>query len=94
MRGKRTALVVAAGTVLAACVRTSTVMLGGVQGYAPIDPSQVTVFVSEGDIPGDYVKVAYISAEGAHGWTSEEGMVQKAQQEAAKLGANGIVITK
>ena len=94
MKGIRVAQMIGTGILATACVHTGTVMLGGTQRYAPIDPSSVTVFGSEADIPGEYVKVAYITAEGAHGWTSEEGMVEKAQEEAAKVDANGIVINE
>ena len=75
-----------------ACVSTSTVMLGEPRQYPAVDPSQVAVFMSEEDVPGDFTKIAYISAEGAHGWTSQRGMVEKVQREAAKLGANGVIV--
>jgi hypothetical protein len=80
--------------VLAGCVRTSTVRLGDPVPYPPVDPSEVVIFITEGDVPGPFVKVAYISAEGAHGFTTEKGMVEKVQREAAKLGANGVVVNE
>lgn len=79
-------------TLLAACVRTSTVELGAPRHYPPVPPEQVHVFLTAEDVPGPFEKIALISAEGPHGLTSEKDMVDKARKEAGKRGANGIIL--
>ena len=74
---------------LTACVRTSTVPLGTPRAYAPVLPQDVQVFLKEADVPGPFEKIALINAEGATGWTSENGMVEKLRKEAGKLGEDG-----
>ncbi|HET9983806.1 MAG TPA: hypothetical protein VFQ38_09475 [Longimicrobiales bacterium] len=78
--------------VVAACVRTSTVELGAPHHYPPVPPERVQVFLEESDVPGPFEKIALISAEGPHGFTSEKDMVDKARKEAGKRGANGIIV--
>ena len=77
---------------LTACVRTSTVPLGAPRAHAPVPPQDVQVFLKEADVPGPFEKIALINAEGATGWTSENGMVEKVRKEAGKLGANGVIL--
>ncbi|MGH7461473.1 MAG: hypothetical protein ACREMA_10650 [Longimicrobiales bacterium] len=43
-------------------------------------------------MPGEFVKLALINAEGPHGWTSDKGMVDKVRKEAGKLGSNGVIL--
>ncbi len=46
----------------------------------------------EDDIPGDYEKVAIITARGDYAATDEAKMFKKVREKAAKLGANGVLI--
>lgn len=78
--------------MLVGCVTTNVIPLAGNNVHPALQPSDVDVFVAENDIPFPYEKVAFISAEGSSTWTNEKEMVEAAKKEAAKLGANGIVI--
>jgi len=51
----------------------------------------VTVYLDESDIQGEYEKMAIINLEGASGWTDESDIYRKAREEAAKIGANGVL---
>jgi len=88
----RIAVLIPALALAAACVRTSTVQLGAPMAYPPVAFEEVQVFLTEGDVPGEFVKIALINAEAASSWTNEKGMVDKVRREAGKLGANGVII--
>lgn len=75
-----------------ACITTSTVPLAGAGQLEAIAPEYVAVFATEEDIPGPYDKIAIIHARGSSSMTDEKMMMAKLQQEAAELGANGIVV--
>ena len=75
-----------------ACVRTNTVQLGTPMNYPPVAWEEVQVFLKESDVPGQFVTIALINAEGASEYTNEKGMVDKVRKEAGKLGANGVII--
>ena len=57
----------------------------------PTTPDQVTVYLDESDIQGEYEKMAIINPEGASGWTDESDIYRKAREEDAKIGANGVL---
>lgn len=78
--------------LLSGCISTSAVPLAGAGKHAPIPREFVAIFASEGDIPGPYEKVAIIHARGSSQWTNENMMFGELQREAAKMGANGIVV--
>ncbi|MCE5270802.1 hypothetical protein LLH00_05910 [bacterium] len=88
----RYAVAVFALALLCGCVSAQVTMLGGNQKLAAIAPEQVQVFMSPNDISVPYDKVAVIHAQGGSGFTTEQGMIKKAQKEAAKIGANGIIV--
>ena len=61
--------------------------------YAPVPPSAVLVFFDAVDIKVPYKVIGEILAEGSSGWGSDQNdMVKKAQREAGKMGANGILV--
>lgn len=86
-------MLVAVGILGAGCVRTSITSLD-LTPRPRIEPEQVQVFLQESDVPGPFTKVALINAEGPTGYTSENGMIQKARKKAAQLGANGLVLNQ
>lgn len=75
---------------LVACASGSAIVTGTKR--APLDPSQVKLYL---DPPAKYEVVALVSASSDAGWT-EQGSVDYAVQElknqAAKLGANGVLL--
>jgi len=62
--------------------------------YPPIHPSQVQIYLSEDDIEAPYEKIAIINAQGEGSWTNESQMYKAARKRAAKVGANGVLITE
>ncbi|SOU05741.1 hypothetical protein [Xanthomonas arboricola] len=83
---------IAAATValLAGCASSSKVMLG--QARAPIDPSLVQVY---SNAPVGSVEIAQLETTSAAGFGTQgqtDAAVQRLKREAAKLGANGVVI--
>jgi len=75
------------------CVTTSVAPLNN-KAYAPIHPDEVTVFLEEDDIPGEYEKVALLYSRGDYAWTDEARMFKKARKKAAKIGANGLLVQR
>jgi hypothetical protein len=75
---------------LAACASGSAIVTGTKR--EPLDPSQVNLY---SEPPEKYEVVALVSASSDAGWT-EQGSVDYAVQElknqAAKLGANGVLL--
>lgn len=84
-------LLLALMLILAGCVHTDVTRLQNAT-YSPTDPEAVRIFLDEGDIPGSYEKVALIHTSGSNEFTSREKHVRRAREEAAALGANGILL--
>jgi len=76
--------------VLTGCVTTDATMLSG-KTYPALNPEDVTIYLSENDIDGDYEKIALINAKGSASYTSESQMYAAVRKKAAEMGANGIL---
>ena len=76
--------------LLSGCVTASVTKLNNTD-RPPLQPEEVTIYLEEGDIPGDYEKMAIIDLSGSSGWTDEEKIYNKAREEAAEIGANGVL---
>ena len=87
----RIALFTAFLLLLTGCVQTQATMLAP-SNYAPTNPDEVVLYLSEDDIDGDYEKIAIIHAQGDAQWTRESKMLKAARKRAAEIGANGILI--
>lgn len=88
---KRTPLLVLLLALLTGCISTSTVPLDGAQ-RAPIHPDEVTIYLDAADVPAGFEKVAIIYAEGDHAATDQARLFKKVRKEAARVGANGVLI--
>ncbi|MCB0719719.1 MAG: hypothetical protein KDD65_14815 [Bacteroidetes bacterium] len=86
-------LVLALAASATGCVTTSVAPLNN-KTYAPINPSDVVVYLEEDDIPGDYEKVALLYSRGDYAWTDEARLFKKARKKAAKIGANGLLVQR
>ncbi len=75
---------------LVACASGSAIVIG--EKRTPLDPSQVNLYLES---PANYEIIGIVNASSGAGWT-EQGSVDYAVQElknqAAKLGANGVLI--
>lgn len=80
-----------AALMLSGCVTASTTMLDTQQRPAT-QPDDVRIYLEEDDVPRSFTKVAVIDLSGASGWTDQEQIYQKARKEAARVGANGVLL--
>ena len=88
--GFRLVVVLLVAIALAGCASASKVMLG--QARPPIDPSQVQVYSTP---PAGSVEIAQLEATSAVGFGTQgqtDAAVARLKAEAAKLGANGVVL--
>jgi hypothetical protein len=76
---------------LTGCVQTQATMLAS-ETYAPTNEAEVVIYLSEADIPGEFTKIAIISAQGESGWSNENQMYNAARKRAAKIGAHGVLL--
>ncbi len=63
-----------------------------VLALAPTCPNAVPVYASNAHVPYDYYEVALISAEGNSVYTGNGDVLKSVRNEAAKAGANGVVV--
>ena len=87
-------LAASASVPLAACVEGSHVMLGTARS-SRVPPSQVAVYLEP--IAQPYDEIAVLRASSKYSWsltTTAKGnvVIARLQEEAAKLGANGILL--
>lgn len=75
---------------LAGCASSSKVMVG--QARAPVDPLQVRIYNTP---PSGAVEIAQLESTSAAGFGTQgqtDAAVERLKREAAKLGANGVVL--
>jgi hypothetical protein len=87
---KRNMLVLLLALSLAACASGSAIVTGTKR--TPIDPSQVKLYT---EAPAKYEVLGIVSATSGAGLTkqgSEDYAVQELKKQAAKLGANGVLL--
>ncbi|SEM17495.1 hypothetical protein SAMN05428989_3274 [Pseudoxanthomonas sp. GM95] len=75
---------------LAACAGTSKVMLSDAR--APVDPATVRLYTA---VPPGAIQIAQLEAQSAVGFGTQgqtDAAMRRLKDEAAKLGANGVVL--
>jgi hypothetical protein len=82
---------VLAAAVLGACTTTRAVMLDG-GPYAELNPNEVRVFLHEEDVPGEFERVALVTARSDASWTDETDLIRAMRKRAARLGADALII--
>jgi hypothetical protein len=88
----RALLPAAFALVLGACTSTGAVLLGGTDPYPETDPYEVRVFLSEDEVPGEYERIALVTARSDAGWSDEADLIRAMRKRAARLGANGLIV--
>jgi hypothetical protein len=86
-------LVIAAGSILAACAPSSHVLVG--QAHPPITPDQVKIYAHPPTTPFEEIAVLDASSKsafGTGGQKSVDKVIERLKIEAAKLGANGVIL--
>jgi hypothetical protein len=92
---RQTAVLAVAVLLLGGCVSAKMFRTGTGEVYAPTKPEMVLVFFAADDVKRPFEVIGEILAEGSSGWgANDASLVSKAQNEAAKLGANAIIVTK
>jgi hypothetical protein len=89
---QRLSMIAAAAALLAACSTSSHVLVGTTR--PPISPESVKVYLEP---PPKYDQIATLDAtsQGSFAFTSQQNTdkaIERMKQEAAKLGANGILL--
>jgi hypothetical protein len=77
-----------------ACVHTNAAMMDESLTMAPICSNGVKVYTDTAQVPKPYTLVALLNSKGESGATTESGMVNSQRQKAARLGANGIIVSQ
>lgn len=75
---------------LAACASGSSIVTGTVR--APIPPAQVTIYLEP---PAEFDVIGLVNASSDAGWTEQGSVdyaIQELKEQAAKLGANGVLL--
>lgn len=90
MRSLNTGVFILIVTILTGCVTSSVSRLNDTQ-RSPIPPSEVQIYLEEEDIESEYEKMALIDLSGSSGWTDQEDVFDEAREEAAAIGANGVL---
>ena len=68
----------------------ATLTTGAVR--APISPEEVKIYSSPEKIPGKFEEVAILNSEGHYKHTDLAEMYASMREEAAKIGANGLIL--
>jgi hypothetical protein len=74
------------------CVAVNATQLGMARQRPAVPAAEVVLYRTADQVPGKYEEVALLNAEGSTSFTSEKGMYAKMQQQAGKLGANGVIM--
>lgn len=74
------------------CVHVETTRLSPDRRDQPTCAAAVTIYTAEGGVGRPYRTIAYLNASGGSVWTSEEDRVLTLRDQAAELGANGLVL--
>jgi hypothetical protein len=59
--------------------------------FAPTCAAGIAVYDNFGQVPGPYYELSFIQAEGNVVWTTDSALVLRMREEAAEVGASGIV---
>ena len=84
--------ILALAVALTACVSTNATVLNKSMTRPPIPKESVVIYTSADKVPGKYDEVAVLNSKGDEGMTDERKMYESMRSEAAKLGANGVIL--
>ncbi|HEX6373194.1 MAG TPA: hypothetical protein VF006_29995 [Longimicrobium sp.] len=88
----RALLSVLLALLLGGCTTTGAVLLDGAGPYPELDPYEVRVFLHEDDVPGEYERIALVTARSDASWADETDLIRAMRKRAARLGANGLIV--
>lgn len=74
------------------CVSTGTTMLNPGAKRQPVTPDKVVIYTAADKVPGKYEEIAILSSQGAYTVAHDEVFYESFRKEAAKIGANGVIL--
>ena len=91
---KKFLLFIVVVSIFTSCVSTKAIYLNPdeTQKYDPVPWQQVNVYLTEKDVPGEFIKFAIITAEGKEGVTTEQQMINNLKKKAGSIGADAIIL--
>lgn len=78
--------------LLSACVSTNATVLNKSMTRPPVPKESVIIYTSADKVPGKYDEVAVLNSKGDESMTDERKMYESMRSQAAKLGANGVIL--
>lgn len=88
----KTTIILLAVLLLEGCVNARATRLGTAPIRPAIAPEQVVIYRTADQVEGRYQEVAILTARGAHTFAEEERLYKHMRIEAAKIGANAIIL--
>ena len=79
--------------LFAACVSTQTTMLDPNATRPAITPDKVVIYTSADKVPGKYDELGLLTSQGDYKVAGDEKFYESFRKEAAKIGANGVIIS-
>lgn len=92
MQYRAIGLLGALAVALAGCVSTSVTHLDSGVRLAPTTPDAVVLYRSASQVPGPYREIALLDSSGDVDLTSPAQMYKSMREQAAKIGANGVIL--
>lgn len=86
---------IACSFTLVGCLEVTTTQVGPPSlGFdrPRLAPDQVAIYRTEEQVPGEYQEVALLHVTGSEAWSTESEVYQKMREEAARLGANAVIL--
>src|SRR5690348_6107768 len=75
------------------CVSTGTTVLNPTAHRPAVTPDKVVIYTSPDKVPGKYEEIAILSSQGAYTVAHDEVFYESFRKEAAKVGANGVILS-
>jgi hypothetical protein len=75
------------------CVSTGTTVLNPAARRPPVTPEKVVIYMSADKVQGKYEELAILSSQGAYTVAHDEVFYESFRKEAAKVGANGVILS-
>jgi len=88
---KKLILIALVGILVTGCASGSAIVIG--EKRAPLEPSQVKLYLEP---PEDYETIGIVKASSDAGWTEQDSVnyaIEELNNQAAKLGANGVLLS-
>lgn len=89
---RKSLLLLSVSLLFTACVSTNATVLNKSMTRPPIPKDSVVIYTSADKVPGKYDEVAVLNSKGDEGMTDERKMYESMRSQAAKLGANGVIL--